>query len=115
MNGEVDMHFGINLRKAREERGWTQEELAEKAGLQPSWISHFESARRHPSLMNFQALCCALRVPADTLLFGPSVLPCPFCNRPLESRGGYYACPNRACSFPLGYAAAAAQGKGGAA
>lgn len=29
--------------------------------------------------------------------------PCPFCKQPLASRGGYFACLNKACSFPLGY------------
>ncbi len=38
--------------------------------------------------------------------------PCPFCKRPLESRGGYYTCPNKACSFPIGYAVAGVKGTG---
>jgi hypothetical protein len=32
--------------------------------------------------------------------------PCPFCTQPLESHNGYYTCPNKACSFPLGYSKA---------
>lgn len=32
--------------------------------------------------------------------------PCPLCKAALESRGGYYTCPNKACCFPLGIAPA---------
>jgi hypothetical protein len=38
--------------------------------------------------------------------------PCPFCTQPLESHNGYYTCPNKACSFPLGYSKATAGAQG---
>lgn len=60
--------FPERLRAARELRDWTQLELAEVSGLQASAISHFENGRRTPSLVNFVALCDALRVSADSLL-----------------------------------------------
>ena len=55
------------LRTAREYRGLTQGELAERAGLQPSAISHFETGTRKPSFDN-------LRLLADTLDVDPGLI-----------------------------------------
>ena len=60
--------FGERLRKTREGKGLTQGELAQKAGLQGSAISHFESGRRSPSFDNLRRLADALSVTIDFLL-----------------------------------------------
>ena len=60
--------FGELLRKEREARGLSQSELAEKAGLQPSAISHFELGRRTPSFDNLKRVADALSVTVDYLL-----------------------------------------------
>lgn len=71
-------NFADRLRVARELRGLSQTELAERAGLQASAISHFESARRAPSLDNLRRLGEALRVTTDYLL-GRVESPTEFC------------------------------------
>ena len=60
------------LRNARIRAEMSQTDLAEKAGLSPSWISHFEAGRRLPSLEVFRKICIALGVTADSLLGLPS-------------------------------------------
>lgn len=60
--------FSDRLRQARERRGFSQAQLAEKAGLQPTAISHFENGRRSPSFDNLRALADALNVATDDLL-----------------------------------------------
>jgi transcriptional regulator with XRE-family HTH domain len=55
------------LRDCRELRGLSQTELAERTGLKPSAISHFETGQRAPSLANLIRLADALDVPLDTL------------------------------------------------
>ena len=60
--------FGEHLRKEREAKGLSQIELAEKAGLQPSAISHFELGRRSPSFDNLRRLADALNVTIDYLV-----------------------------------------------
>lgn len=62
--------FCDRLRAAREQRQMSQSELAEKAGLQPSAVSHFESGRRAPSFQNLKALADALVVTTDFLIGG---------------------------------------------
>ncbi len=60
--------FPERLRIARETRGLSQGELAARAGLQPSAISHFETGARKPSFDNLRRLADALEATTDYLL-----------------------------------------------
>src|SRR5271155_5757347 len=60
--------FAERLRAARELRKMSQSDLAEKTGLMPSAISHFETGRRSPSFANLKALSDALKVTTDYLI-----------------------------------------------
>jgi transcriptional regulator with XRE-family HTH domain len=56
------------LRTAREARELSQGELAQRAGLQASAVSHFETGTRKPSFDNLKRLADALKVTTDYLL-----------------------------------------------
>jgi len=60
--------FPERLRAAREKRDLSQADLATKADLQPSAISHFETGTRKPSFENLRKLADALSVSIDYLL-----------------------------------------------
>ena len=60
--------FGERLLEARTIRDLSQEELAEKADLQSSAVSHFETGKRKPSFHNLRRLADALKVTSDYLL-----------------------------------------------
>jgi len=60
--------FPQRLRAAREYRGLSQGQLAERAKLQPSAISHFETGARKPSFDNLRLLADTLDVTTDYLL-----------------------------------------------
>ena len=60
--------FPERLRTAREKRGLNQGDLAKRAGLQGSAISHFETGARKPSFDNLRRLADALDVTTDYLL-----------------------------------------------
>jgi len=60
--------FSDRLRKIRELRGWSQLDLANKTGLQPTAISHFETGARSPSFDNLRRLSDALNVSTDYLM-----------------------------------------------
>ncbi len=60
--------FPDRLRRAREYLGLNQAELAQKAGMQPSAISHFETGTRKPSFDNLRILADGLDVTTDYLL-----------------------------------------------
>ena len=60
--------FPVRLRRAREKRGLSQGDLANRASLQASAISHFETGTRKPSFDNLRRLADALEVTTDYLL-----------------------------------------------
>ena len=60
--------FPTRLRTAREHRELSQGELADRAGLQASAVSHFETAGRKPSFDNLKKLADALNISTDYLL-----------------------------------------------
>lgn len=62
--------FGRRLRKVRESRGWSQERLAAKVGLDRSYVGGVERGERNISLENICKLAAALDVkPVELLNF----------------------------------------------
>lgn len=60
--------FGERLRKVRKEKGLTQLQLSEKAGVQQALICYYEKNKFAPTLTTFEWLCDALGVSATELL-----------------------------------------------
>lgn len=65
---DIRAKFGLHLRKIREERKLTQEQLADKAGMHFTYIGQIERGVRNPSLVNLHKLAKALKVSAGQLL-----------------------------------------------
>lgn len=62
--------LGQNVRRRREERELTQEKLAERAGLDPTYISGIERGLRNPGIKNVAKLAKALAFTTAELLKG---------------------------------------------
>jgi transcriptional regulator with XRE-family HTH domain len=60
--------FPRRLRAAREMRGLSQAELAERTRLQQAAVSHYEGGTRRPSLRNLRRLSEGLEVTIDYLV-----------------------------------------------
>ena len=60
--------FTERMVRARKNLALTQAEVADRAGLQCSAVSLFETGARKPSFENFCRLCDALEVSADYLI-----------------------------------------------
>lgn len=62
--------IGARLFKARKEKGYTQENLADLTGLTEQTISYAENGIKVLRLENVIKICKALDISADYLLFG---------------------------------------------
>jgi transcriptional regulator with XRE-family HTH domain len=64
------LDLGKHLAKARSWRGFSQQELAEKCGLDKAHISLFETGKRKPKLAHLVRLAHALQLPLQWFLTG---------------------------------------------
>ena len=62
------VRFGAFVRKRRLAKGWTQEQLAEAAGMNELQIGHIERGASDPKLTTILKLCAALRIRPGSLL-----------------------------------------------
>jgi transcriptional regulator with XRE-family HTH domain len=62
--------LGLNVRKRREARELTQETLAERAGLDPTYISGIERGLRNPGIKNVARLARAFGITTAELCRG---------------------------------------------
>ena len=62
--------LGLNVRKRREARELTQEKLAERAGLDATYISGIERGLRNPGIKNVAKLAKALGLSTAELCKG---------------------------------------------
>lgn len=62
--------LGLNVRQRREARELTQEKLAERAGLDPTYISGIERGLRNPGIKNVARLAKALGLTTAELCKG---------------------------------------------
>jgi transcriptional regulator with XRE-family HTH domain len=60
---DVRRVVGRNLKRARLERGLSQEALAHDAQIAPSFLSQIENGIRSPTITKLQDLATTLRIP----------------------------------------------------
>ena len=59
--------FGSNVRKLREAKDWTQEQLAEEANLDQTYISGIERGERNATILTIAKIARALKTSASDL------------------------------------------------
>lgn len=64
------LRFGSNVLRLREAKGWTQEQLAEKADLDQTYISGIERGERNLTILSVTKLAKALKTTAAGLCEG---------------------------------------------
>ncbi len=65
---DVRRRLGLNLKKLREDQGFSQESFADHCGLHRTYISGIERGVRNPTVLILDKIAKALKVPAGTLL-----------------------------------------------
>jgi len=59
--------FGENLRKARKEAGYTQDELAQRLGMLRTNYVPYETGKKHPDEEYWPVLAKELRIPVQRI------------------------------------------------
>ena len=62
------MIFAKRLRQARQEKGYSQEELADRSGLHRTYVGSVERSERNISIDNMERLAIALEIETIELL-----------------------------------------------
>ncbi|MCE1236105.1 MAG: helix-turn-helix transcriptional regulator [Hyphomicrobiales bacterium] len=65
---DVRERLGRNLRRLRQERGWSQEDLAHESGLHRTYVSDLERVARNPTITVVDRLARTFGVPVGQLL-----------------------------------------------
>lgn len=68
MTEDIYRHIGRRVREERVQRGWTQEQLAEKAETHLSFIGQLERGIKKPSLLTLKKIANAFGTKAGDLL-----------------------------------------------
>jgi transcriptional regulator with XRE-family HTH domain len=66
----ITARFGLRLRQLREKQGWTQVVMAEKVGIDRSYISDMERGKKNVCLPTLEVLGQAFGVTISQLLKG---------------------------------------------
>ena len=65
---DVRARLGRNLRRLREEKGWSQEAFAEEAGIHRTYVSDIERGARNPTITIVEKLARPFGVTAGSML-----------------------------------------------
>ncbi|QQG41270.1 MAG: helix-turn-helix transcriptional regulator [Candidatus Woesebacteria bacterium] len=66
--GTIYGKLGVNIKKTRRKIGISQEELAEKAKIDPKSIVQIEAGKRNPTLKTIRKIASSLKIKLGDLL-----------------------------------------------
>ena len=64
----VRKRLGSNVKWLRLDKGWSQEDYADRAGIHRTYVSDIERAARNPTISVVEKLAKALKVSASVLI-----------------------------------------------
>jgi transcriptional regulator with XRE-family HTH domain len=65
---DIRQRLAKNLRRLRTEKGWSQEDYADRAGIHRTYVSDIERGARNPTITVVEKLALPLGVSAGSLL-----------------------------------------------
>ncbi|MGD0601914.1 MAG: helix-turn-helix transcriptional regulator [Terriglobales bacterium] len=68
MAEDLLVRLGTRIRKLRKKRGWTQVEMAERVGIDRSFLADVERGKRNVSILNLDLMAKGLKVSLSQLL-----------------------------------------------
>jgi transcriptional regulator with XRE-family HTH domain len=67
MAEDLLVRLGARIRKLRKKRGWTQVEMAEKVGIDRSFLADVERGKRNISILNLEVIASGLEITLSQL------------------------------------------------
>jgi len=67
ISSDILAQFGRKVQQLRKQKGWSQENLAEKTGLHRTYIGAIERGERNLSLKNIEKIAKAFEIPVADL------------------------------------------------
>jgi transcriptional regulator with XRE-family HTH domain len=67
MAEDLLVRLGDRIAKLRKKRGWTQVEMAEKVGIDRSFLADVERGKRNVSILNLELMAKGLKVSLSQL------------------------------------------------
>ena len=64
---DIRQRLGRNVRRLREEKGWSQEDYADRAGIHRTYVSDIERGKRNPTVTVVERLAKPLEVATGQL------------------------------------------------
>jgi len=68
---QIGKLVGVNVRRLRKDRKYTQEQFAVMAGLDSYYVSRLELGKENPTVFTLQKIAMALNVEVHELLLKP--------------------------------------------
>jgi transcriptional regulator with XRE-family HTH domain len=68
MADDLLIRFGDRIRKLRKKRGWTQVEMAERVGIDRSFLADVERGKRNISILNLDLISKGFKVSLSRML-----------------------------------------------
>lgn len=65
---DIRHRLATNLRRLRNDKGWSQEDYADRAGIHRTYVSDIERAARNPTITVVEKLAKPFGVKAGSLL-----------------------------------------------
>ncbi len=65
---DIRKQVGLNVKRLRREKGWSQEDLADECGLHRTYISGVERGIRNPTVLVIEKIARTLGVEAAELM-----------------------------------------------
>ena len=64
----MSKEFGENLRELRNEKGYTQQQMADMLNIGRSTYTYYETGKSQPSYQNLKKICEILEIDYNTIL-----------------------------------------------
>ena len=65
---DIRARLGTNIRRLRLEKGWSQEDYADRAGIHRTYVSDIERGRRNPTITVVEKLARPFGIAVGDLL-----------------------------------------------